>query len=190
MSFIPLGILAASGGGAAGSFESIATVSGNGSAQTLTLSSIPSTYQHLQIRGLVRNNRNNPSFPFGNLSIYFNGVEGTNAGHRIYGDGSTVIADGFTGNSGITVGFTTTDAQTSNVMTAFIIDIHNYKSTTQNKTIRSIIGSDLNGTGRLELSSGLYLPTPSAISSITFANYNSAAFTTSSVFSLYGIKGA
>ena len=172
------------------SYESIATATGNGSAQILTLSSIPSTYSHLQIRGIVRNNRNNPSFPFGNLSIYFNGTEGTNSGHRIYGDGSSVIADGFTGNSGITVGYSTTDAQTSNIMTAFIIDIHNYTSTSQNKTVRSIIGSDLNGTGRLELSSGLYLPTPSAITSITFANYNSAAFTTSSVFSLYGIRGA
>jgi hypothetical protein len=171
-----------------GAFESIATVSGNGSAQTLTLSSIPSTYTHLQLRGMVRNDRNNGSFPFGNLSIYFNGTEGSNANHYLRGDGANATAAGNTGITALTIGSTATDAQTSNVMTAFIIDIQNYKSTTQNKTVRSFIGTDVNGTGRVELSSALSLST-SAVSSITMANYNGAAFTSASVFSLYGIKG-
>jgi len=46
---IPLGILAASGGGAAGAFESIATVTATGSQTSLTFTSIPNTYQHLQL---------------------------------------------------------------------------------------------------------------------------------------------
>ena len=37
------------------SFESIATLNGDGSATTLTFSSIASTYKHLQIRAIVRN---------------------------------------------------------------------------------------------------------------------------------------
>jgi len=39
------------GAAAAGAFESIASASGTGSSGTITFSSIPSTYQHLQIRG-------------------------------------------------------------------------------------------------------------------------------------------
>jgi hypothetical protein len=103
--------------------------------------------------------------------------------------GATATAAGDTCITALTIGSTATDAQTSNVMTAFIIDIQNYKSTTQNKTVRSFIGTDVNGTGRVELSSALRLST-SAVSSITMANYNGAAFTSASVFSLYGIKGA
>ena len=189
MAGIQLGLIGSFPTPVTSSFESIATVSGNGSAQELTFSSIPSTYQYLQIRGLVRNARNNGSFPFGNLSIYFNGTEGSNADHYLRGNGSTATAAGNTGITALTIGSSATDAQTSNVMTAFIIDIHNYTSTTQNKTVRSFIGTDVNGTGRVELSSALSLST-SAVSSITIANYNGAAFTSASVFSLYGIKGA
>jgi hypothetical protein len=184
-----LGIVASSKLGASGSYESIATVSGDGSSTELSLSSIPATYASLQIRGIVRNNRNNPSFPFGNLSIDFNGVSGSNAIHSLKGDGTSATATGATGITSCTIGETATDAQTASVMTAFIIDILDYTSTTKNKTIRSFIGTDVNGTGRIALSSSLYLPTPTAIASITFKNFNSAAFTTSSVFSLYGIKG-
>jgi hypothetical protein len=186
---IPLGILAAAGAGGGGSFESIASVSGNGSSQSLSLNSIPSTYASLQIRGMARIDRNNPSFPFGNLSIYFNSDTGNNAEHSVMGNGSTVSATGSTGITACTIGNIATDAQTSNVMTSFIIDIHNYASTTQNKTIRTFIGTDINGTGRVALTSSLYLTTIAAISSIQIENYNSAAFTSSSIFSLYGIKG-
>jgi hypothetical protein len=184
-----LGIIASSQFVSKGSFESIATVNGNGSSTTLSLSSIPATYASLQIRGIVRNNRNNPSFPFGNLSIDFNGVSGSNARHSLNGDGASVTATGDTGITSCTIGETATDAQTASVMTAFVIDILDYTSTTKNKTIRSFIGTDVNGTGRIALSSSLYLETPSAIASITFKNFNSAAFTTSTSFALYGIKG-
>ena len=47
---------AASGAGT--SFESIATATGTGSSGTITFSSIPSTFKHLQIRGISRNSAN------------------------------------------------------------------------------------------------------------------------------------
>ena len=185
-----LGTLSSGVAAATGSYESISSVSGNGSSQTLQLNSIPSTYASLQIRGIVRNERNNGSFPFGNLSIYFNGTDSSNSEHRLRGDGSSATAAGSTGITACTIGSTATAAQTSNVFTAFIIDIHNYTSTSQYKTIRSIIGTDVNGTGRIELTSSLYQATPAAITSITIENYNGAAFSTNSLFALYGIKGA
>jgi len=46
-----IGIIASSGGGVANSYESIATVTvGGGGSSTISFSSIPSTFQHLQIR--------------------------------------------------------------------------------------------------------------------------------------------
>jgi hypothetical protein len=39
---------------AGGAYESIATVTATGTESTITFSSIPSTYQHLQIRALSR----------------------------------------------------------------------------------------------------------------------------------------
>ena len=124
------------------------------------------------------------------MSIYFNGTDSSNSEHRLRGDGSSATAAGSTGITACTIGSTATAAQTSNVFTAFIIDIHNYTSTSQYKTIRSIIGTDVNGTGRIELTSSLYQATPAAITSITIENYNGAAFSTNSLFALYGIKGA
>jgi hypothetical protein len=49
-----LGIIASSKLGVpAGAYESIASATGTGSSATITFSSIPSTYQHLQILYLV-----------------------------------------------------------------------------------------------------------------------------------------
>ena len=183
-------MLAGNAAFAPGAFDSIASVSGNGSAQVLTISGIPSTYTHLQIRGVVRNNRNNPSFPFGNLSMYFNGSAGSNSDGRVQGNTSTASATGNAGITALTIGDTATDAQTANVMTTFIIDILEYTSTTKLKTVRSFIGTDVNGTGRMQMTEALYTATPAAITSISFENYNSAAFTTTTNFALYGIKGS
>lgn len=170
-------------------FDSIATATATGSSGIITISSIPQTYQHLQIRGIVRNDRNNPSFPFGNLSIYFNGTMGSQADHRISGDGSSATALGQTGISALTIGDTATDAQTANIFTAFIIDIHDYQNTSKNKTVRSFIGTDLNGTGRVQLTSAARVST-SAVSSITFENFNGANFKVGTTFELYGIRSA
>jgi N-methylhydantoinase A/oxoprolinase/acetone carboxylase beta subunit len=54
-----LGIIASSKLSAVGDFESIATVTVGGTS--ITFSSIPSTYTHLQIRILVSGPANNPA---------------------------------------------------------------------------------------------------------------------------------
>lgn len=166
----------------ASSFESIATATGTGSSATITLSSIPSTYQHLQIRinYLVTTN--------GNYSyLRLNGDTGSNyARHMLYGDGASVVASGgapqttMLVNSGqiATLLFT-------NYANCAIIDIHNYSSTTQNKTVRILNGVDANGSGNINLNSGLWMNT-AAVNSITF--YAGQNFSTSTSIALYGIK--
>ena len=78
------------------SFESIATVNvGSGGASTVSFSSIPSTYKHLQVRLIARGDYpgNND-----NIVMYFNSDSATTnyTDHRLRGDGASVYANGTT----------------------------------------------------------------------------------------------
>ena len=74
-------------------FESIATATGTGSSNTITFSSFPNTYKHLQIRWIAKDT-GSASNPYG-LRMTFNGVGGTSyANHRLYGDGTSATATG------------------------------------------------------------------------------------------------
>ena len=174
---------------AGGSFESIATVTGNGSATELTFSGIPGTYKHLQIRGIARDTN---GFNVEDLKLIFNSDTSSNYNaHEITGNGTSAAATG-----GYSYAFVKNAVAgqnlTANIVGASIIDIHDYASTTRNKTIRSFSGMDAN-TGstvsRVSLSSSLWINT-SAITSITIKTVFGYIFSTTSTFALYGIKGA
>lgn len=185
-----VGIIASSGGAAGGgaSYESIASATGTGSSGTITFSSIPSTYTSLQIRGIIRTDSGTGV----GASIRLNGDTSSNyASHQLYGDGTTAAAGGAASATSITngggVGFGSTTA--ANIVGAFIIDIHDYASTTRNKTTRVFTGRDDNATGFIRVGSGLWMNT-AAVTSISLITSNSSNFTTQAQFALYGIKGA
>jgi hypothetical protein len=161
-----------------GSFESIATVSGNGSATSLTLSSIPTTYASLQLR-VFANDASNTGFQFW---VQPNSAT-PDTRHDIDGLGSSVSVGGFTGG----VNMALSRPSSSSFFTAAIYDFHDYASTTKNKTIRYFGGNDTNGGGQINLRSALYISL-SAITSLTIT-CSSGAFGTGSTFALYGIKG-
>jgi hypothetical protein len=175
-----------------GAFVSIATATGTGSSGTITFSSIPSTYTSLQIRVLSKATRT-ASFGSNDGYLRFNGDTGSNyAYHYLIGDGSSASAAG--GASQTTMRIARIDqssyAGLSNIMAVGIIDIHNYASTTQNKTVRYMTGNDTNnvGDGQINLGSGLWAST-SAVNQVEIY-LSGTNFTTSTVISLYGIKGA
>ena len=174
--FVPLG--------AAGPFQSIASASGTGSSNEITFSSIPSAYQHLQIRGIMQ-------WASGDeLRIRMNGGTNLNyASHHLMGDGSAVIVSGLANQSQILVSASGYSWQTATYPAPIIVDIHDYASTTKKKTVRVFMGVDQNTTPRrILLSSGLWNST-SAITSLTFrTDANNFATTTS--LGLYGIQGA
>lgn len=161
------------------SFESIATANGTGSSASVTFSSIPGTFKHLQIRTLANDALGSQ------INMIFNADTGSNyARHRLYGDGTTVAASGTaTTTNMFNMAFAT---GTANIYGSSIIDIVDYASTTKYKTARSLMGWDLNGSGNLYLTSGLWMNT-AAITSITLTA--SGTLTTASTFALYGIKG-
>jgi hypothetical protein len=181
---IPLGILAASGAGGGGSYESIASATGTGSSGVITFSSIPSTYKHLQIRMIARDNT---AATHNLVYINFNGDTGNNYSfHFLRGNGSAASASGAASAAAINYGGVASG--TAATIAPTITDIIDYASTSKYKTTRSITGFDDNTNGNVWLCSGLWQST-SAVNSLTLTN-PSANFTTTSIFALYGIKGA
>jgi len=175
-----------------GAFESIASATGTGSSGTINFTSIPNTYQHLQIRVIVRDDTASVADAALNLRLGTPTIDtGTNyARHYLDGNGTSVSAAGTASTS--TIGLVRTVAgggSTANIHGVGIIDIHDYASTTKNKTVRAFTGVDFNNAnGALALHSGLWINT-GAIQSIRLY-ISSGNFTTSSTFALYGIKGA
>ena len=174
------------------SFFSIATVTGDGTSTTLTFSSIPSTYVALQVRFMSRRNVGGNASN-NNLLMRINGSgSAIYSTHRIVGDGTTVAAGSEAPNTTYIYlpNGTAGSAQTAGVMSTGIVDIHDYKSTTRNKTIRYFGGNESNAvnTGYVDLASGLY-GANTAITSISFIDESGYAFASSSTFALYGIKG-
>lgn len=171
-----------------GAFVSIATAVGTGSSGTITFSSIPSTYTHLQIRGIGRTTT--ASTGFDDLLVRFNSDSSASyTYHALYGDGSSAGAFGGTAQtSAIIVDGLYRNNVTSNTMAGLVIDLADYSVTTKNKTLRTFNGGDVNGSGKVYLQSHLWINT-AAVTSITLIA-NGTNFGTQSVFSLYGIKGA
>lgn len=176
------------GGGGGGSFESIATGTGTGSSNTITFSSIPNTYKHLQIRALEK--ITDAGSGLSSLSIVLNSDSGLNYPyHRLFGNGTTVYAQGYdatNGGNGMYVGAVTTTGLTSIFGTA-IYDFHDYASSSKYKTMRGFAGADYNGNGQVHLTSSVWLNT-AAITSISLVA-NTTNWASGTQFALYGIKG-
>ena len=168
-----------------GDFESIETVTlSNSTTASVTFSSL-SGYQHLQIRGLIRNTRAS-SGDASTMLLRFNSDTGNNYfSHRLRGDGAA-SASAYTTRSSLYMVDYASDNATASVFTAFVIDILDYGSTSKNKTVRSLQGADFNGSGYVNIMSGAWNST-SAVTSITLldATYNFKQYST---FALYGIK--
>jgi len=173
------------GGGAppeVGDYESIATTNvGAGGTSTITFSSIPSTYKHLQIRAICKM----PQYE--SMILRFNGIS-TNSYSRHYmqGSGSSVSAGGAANLTSVSNLLYADGSATSNYG-AFITDILDYSSTDKNKTTRTLWGQDFNGSGYLGFDSGAFYST-NAVSTITLTTSGAQTISQYSSFALYGIK--
>jgi len=187
-----LGIMASSiSGSVASSYESIATITPSGSTNTLTFSSIPSTFAHLQIRymALAQATSTN-TYQYMQFNTDTSSGSTNYATHDLNGNGTSATAGAATSRYTIWSGYA--GGTSSTAYAVGIIDIFNYTSTTMNKTTRCLNGYDANGSGGVELASGVWFnSTIQAINSITiFVQEGATArnWTSSSKFALYGIK--
>jgi hypothetical protein len=176
-----------------GAYDSIATTTLSTSTATITFSSIPSTYKHLQIRAMMRTP--------GTTGIYdytrFNSDSGSNySNHSLEGGGSTAISVGAANDSFLRAlaptNYGVYGTGTTGYPAIAVLDILDYADTNKFKTTRSLAGSDSNnGNGGIGLMSGCWRST-SAITSITILAYSAGSastFNQYSSFALYGIKG-
>jgi hypothetical protein len=170
------------------SYESIQTVILTGSQSSISFSSIPSTYKHLQIRGILRGDRANTGEVVG---VQFNGD--TNSAnyvsHRLVGDGTSAgagpQATGTYSSSWVT--HIPGANSTASIFGGVVFDILDYATSSKNRVGRSL-GGDNGGDKITWFGSQLWLST-SAITSITFVPVFGTNFVQYSQLALYGIKG-
>jgi hypothetical protein len=172
-------------------FYSIASAVGTGSSATITFSSIPQTFQSLQLRIMARDIGAGTST--GNATfIRLNANTGNNySWHATSAGGGSITNEnytyGATGGNGYMNAVVAAGGNPSGVMGVGIINIDNYASTSQRKTIRVLAGTEQISDGRIVMSS-INFNSTGAITQIDIQG-SQASFATSTVISLYGIKG-
>ena len=182
---ILLGILAASGAGAAaGSYDLLATeiLTDNTSTEVEFLSSgVWSDYEHLQIRMTPRIQWAGTATG-GNVAVYLNDTTSTYYSHFLRGNGSAV-------SSGTESGPFFNRAPYNNGTTEFgaiVLDILDINSTNKNTTMRALGGSSLSYSNWINLQSAAWFTT-SQVTSIQIQS-REGTLGSGSRFSLYGLK--
>lgn len=168
------------------SFESIATATLGSSQSSVLFSSIPSTYQHLQLRISGRGGR---ALFLDNAIMTFNG-DGTTSNyhqHAVYGDGSSPTG-ATDGSSYILMYSLAGNTASSNTFGSMVVDILDYANTNKSKTARYLGGVDNNGQGIIAFGSGGWFST-AAINQIQLTLSTGASFQANTQVALYGIKG-
>lgn len=169
-----------------GAYDSIATTTLSTATASITFSSIPATYTHLQVRGIMRSDR--AGQPKDQLRMTFNSDTGSNyVAHYLSGDGATAASAANTGLPFINNNSVTGATSAASIFGVVVMDILDYTNTNKYTTVRFLSGYDTNGAGTVELDSGLWLNT-AAITNINIATIGNLVQYSS--LALYGIKGA
>lgn len=161
-------------------YEPIATTTLGSDTNTVTFSSIPSTYTDIV---LVSNEKGSSAqYPFLRFN---NDATSTYSSTILTGSGSAAAS---ARNSSTTSGFITYNAtlSTSNFTFNCIVSIQNYSNTSTYKTYLSRANEAATGVDAVV---GLWRST-AAINRIDVICASSALFSTGSTFTLYGIKAA
>lgn len=172
------------------SYESISTVTvGSGGSATITFSSIPGTFKHLQVRGITNSTSTLDASDVIRLQI--NSNTSAYANHRLGGNGSVAFAGAVTGNTLIDIPRTAASGSGSSslIYGATVVDILDYANTNKLHVVRVLTGFETNSQGQVYLDSGFHTTDTTAISSLTFSLESGFNFRQYSQFALYGIRG-
>jgi hypothetical protein len=165
-------------------YESIATVTASGSSDTITLSSIPSNYKHIELRCFMRTagTGGNDQATF----VKLNNTFATYNSFMLVGNNSNATPAVGAGGSGYLMN-TPTGVAGSLYFSGSVMQILNYSNTSQNKSGMNFNTYLLPSSGGTFLYSG-YWPVTAAVDSVSFISTN-GNWTSSSYVALYGIKG-
>ena len=175
------------GGNPLRNFDSIQTISLNASQATVSFTSIPQTYTHLQIRGFWRCADGSAGLDYSNMR--FNADTASNYSyHNVNGWGATVAVTGSATQTSMLSGISQCDTSLASTFGVQVTDILDYTNTNKYKTMRSLAGTDRNSAtyDAVYFASGNWRST-AAITSISLTS-GTAGFTQYSHFALYGIK--
>jgi hypothetical protein len=183
-----LGIIASSfrsAAGPVGAYDALASVTvGATAVSSITFAGIPSGYKHLQIRVFGQTDYGSGS---DYVAVNLNNDTTTSYWtHQLFGNGSTVTANGFSTTGEMYA--QRIGGQSNNRFGSVIIDLLDYTSTNKNKVMRSLGGTDWNGSseGQIYFNSGNYPVSNTAISTIKLTAAGN--FLQYSQFALYGIR--
>lgn len=163
-------------------------LSSQSSSISFDISSLSSTYKHLQIRVVARSDR---AIASDYVRVRFNGDTGANySWHNLYTDGTNSYSEYSAPETGMHVERIAAANSATNVFGVAIIDLLDVFSNNKYKTIKSIggvYGAEDSTGRRVQLHSGNWrsLAVPTSVS-VTVGG--GSVFVTGSRFSLYGIK--
>ena len=168
--------------------EAIATHYLEADAASVTFSSIPATYEHLQVRGSHR-----AAGAVGGQSFYIelNATAGTGySSHVIRAHSTTVGANALTGTAYIQIYDASHGSSVDAAEYATIfMDVLDYANTNKNTTVQFVAGTALtHGASRVSVGSGLWDDT-AAITQIKFTPSN-GNMVRGSGFTLYGLNSS
>jgi hypothetical protein len=167
------------------SFDALGSVTvPSGGLSSITFQGIPQNYSHLQIRGIYRYTTG-----LDVLAMQFNGDTASNySSHKIFGSGSSVGVGSTTSTNKMDLGYM---MNSSYGYGAMVTDILDYANINKAKTVRAFSGTDLNGSGYMNLNSSAWYNNTSnvypGVGSITIYP-DAGAFAQNTQFSLYGVK--
>jgi len=187
------GLLAGGVAASTNSYESIATVTVGTAQSTISFTSIPSTYKHLQVRGLTRGT----DASNGGVAVYMRLNGDTASNYSNHGldafQGASANTEAF-GNANTTYGlnfYQPSAGNTASIFAGGVTDILDYQNTNKYKTTRSLGGYDMNGSTSGYNYIGIYSGSWRNTAAVTQIDLicSAGSFDTYSKFALYGIKG-
>lgn len=175
------------------SYESISTTTLGSSQATITFSSIPSTYKHLQIRCLSRGT----DAGNGGIGVRMRMNSDTGSNYSLHGvdayQGASAGVEALAGASQAFMlnYFQPSAGNGSNIFAGAVIDVLDYQNSNKYKTVRSLGGYDMNGSVSGYNYVGLYSGAWRNTAAVTQIDLicSGGSFAQYSSFALYGIKG-
>lgn len=159
-------------------YELITRTTLSSSASTVLFSSIPQTYKHLEVRATM----NGTGAWWLITRINGNTTAANYTSRGVYTNGSTVSTMNLGGGAGGDYTYTSL-IEGDGILTS-VINYVDYASTSKNKNIRALWGSDRNGAGNSGFHVGTFYQTGAITEVGLYGTFNA-----NSTFAIYGIKG-
>lgn len=176
----------------ASAVEFIAKTELGSDTSSVSFTSIPGTYQHLQIRASVRDTA---SAYVGSISVQLGGASdspvdtGSNyVVNYIDVDGTSETGSGATSSTNISLGNATAASAGSEKFGGMFINILDYANTDKQTTVQAFLEAHYTAgnSARMRFTAGLWTDLEAVQTIKLIPNVN---FATHSVFTLYGLKG-